>query len=220
MPPAAADSRIRACTAPTPRRGGSTARRCCCSGAGPRALLLQIAHPRGRGRGQRPLRLPRRPVAPAGGHAAQLPDDRLRLDRRGARRDPAAQHAPSRDHRTRLRGARPRALAVGPRDAGRLDDGGRRRVARTAVAGAPRRVLRRDPADRAGVRRAGRAAAAGHRGVRPIRGGDAGPRRAGRVSRRSPASWPGSSSGRRWRRSLRCCRCRRPPHDPSSRACP
>ena len=52
-------------------------------------------------------------------------------------------------------------------------------VARTAVAGAPGRVLRRDPADREGVRGAGRAVAAGCRGIRPIRGGHAGPRRAG-----------------------------------------
>ena len=49
-------------------------------GAGPRALLLQIAHPAVAAGRQRPLGLPRRPVAPAGGHPAQLPDDRLRLD--------------------------------------------------------------------------------------------------------------------------------------------
>ena len=47
----------------------------------------------GRGRRQRPQRLPGRPVAPAGRHAAELPDDRLRIDRRGAGGDPAAERA-------------------------------------------------------------------------------------------------------------------------------
>ena len=51
-------------------------------------------------------------------------------------------------------------------------------------------LLRRDAADRAGVRRAGCAAAAGCRGIRPVRGGHAGPRRARSASHRSPASWP------------------------------
>ena len=162
-------------------------------GAGPRALLLQIAHPA--------------VAAGVNDHSDFRADPWRRLagtlrsyltivygsTSRRARRDPAAQHAPSRDHRAWLRGARPRALAVGPRDAGRLDDGGRRRVAGTAVAGAPGRVLRRDPADREGVRGAGRAVAAGCRGIRPVRGGDAGPRRAGarladrpRAGRRHP----------------------------------
>ena len=54
--------------------------------------------PRGRRRGRRPLRLPGRPVAAAGRDPAELPDDRLRDERGGSRRDPAAKRAPSRDH--------------------------------------------------------------------------------------------------------------------------
>ena len=163
----------------------------------------------GRGGRRRPLRLPRGPVAAAGGHPPELPDHRVRDDRSGQRRDPAAQRAPSRDRRDRLLGARPGALAVGPRDAGRLDDRGLRRVARATVGRPARRVLRRDAADRAGVRRARGDAPGGHRRVRRVRRGDARARAVRCVSHRSRASWPGSCFGRRWRLSRRCFQGRR-----------
>ena len=66
------------------------------------------ARPSGRRRRRRrPLGLPDRPVAPAGGDPAQLPDDRVRLHGGGPRRDPAAQRAPPRDRRAGLRARDP-----------------------------------------------------------------------------------------------------------------
>ena len=160
-------------------------------GAGPRALLLQIAHPA--------------VAAGVNDHSDFRADPWRRLagtlrsyltivygtTGRGARRDPPAQRAPSRDHRARLRGARPGALAVGPRDARRLDD--RRRTTRGSsrcrARDARRYYEETRPIGRAfGVpdallpRRS--------RGVRRVRRGDARRRTARSASRRSPASSP------------------------------
>ena len=171
-------------------------------GAGPRALLLQLAHPLVAAGVGRPLRFPGRPVAPAGGDVAQLPDDRVRLDRRGPGRDPAPQHAPSRDHADRAtRRATPSSrLWV---HATLIDS-------TIAVADAwleplsaapPGGVLRRDSTDRPGVRRARRDAPGRPRGVRALRGGHARRRPDPCASRRSHASWRGSSCDRRSGRS-------------------
>ena len=51
-------------------------------GAGPAGAPAPARPSGGRRRRGRPLRFPGRPVAPAGGDAAQLPDDRVRDDRR------------------------------------------------------------------------------------------------------------------------------------------
>ena len=73
-------------------------------GAGPRALLMQIAHPLGGRRRRRAQQLPGRPLAPAAGNLAELPDDRLRHERRGTGRDSPAEPAPPGSHRP---GSRP-----------------------------------------------------------------------------------------------------------------
>ena len=146
-------------------------------GAGPRALLLQIAHPAGRGRGRRPLRLPRGPVAASGGHAPKLPDDRLRHDGRGARRDPAAQRAPSRHHR-------------GPAT---------RHATRSSRCGSTRRwSTRRSPSPTPG---SSRSDATGAPRSMPRRGRSAGrsacpTRCCRRTSRRSTRTWRGCSRRR------------------------
>ena len=147
-------------------------------GAGPRALLLQLAHPAVAAGVADHSDFRADPWRRLAGTLAQLPDDRVRHDRGGPRRDPPPQRAPSRDHRTGLRGARPRARPVGPRHARRLDDRGRRRLARAAVGGSPGRLLRRDPTGRPRVRRARRHAPGRPRGVRALPRGDA---RAGRT---------------------------------------
>ena len=90
---------------------------------------------RGRGRRQRPLGLPRRSMAPVERHAAELPHDRVRVRGRCTSRDPAAEHAPSRDRRAGVRRARPGAVALGPRDAHRVDAGRERRLDRAARTG-------------------------------------------------------------------------------------
>ena len=125
-------------------------------GAGPRALLLQLAHPA---------------VAAGVADHSDLPGPTHGAAWRGTMRSyltivygiDAASPAPRSRGSTRSIGGsrgpgycgpRPRALAVGPRDARRLDPGGLRRVARAAVGGARGRVLRRDAPGRAGVRHA------------------------------------------------------------------
>ena len=77
-------------------------------GAGPRALLLQIAHSARRGGRRRALRLPRRSVGAPVGHAPLVPPDRVRDGRRGAGRDSPPERAPPRDPRRR-RSSRRRA---------------------------------------------------------------------------------------------------------------
>ena len=170
-------------------------------GAGPRALLLQVAHPAGR-RGRRPaLRLPRGPVGAARRHAAQLPADRLRDAGGGTGRDPAPERPPRRRDRAGpgrgrrravrrgLRGARPGPLPVGPRDARRLDAGRGGAWLEPLSARPPGPVLRRDAAGRAGCSGCRRIA------CRPTstRSTRTSPRcspRAGRSTRRRPrASW-------------------------------
>ena len=136
----------------------------------------------------------------------------------------AASMPPSRS-RTGLRGARSRALPVGPRHSRRLPARGRRRLARAAPGRPPRRVLRGDSTGRPSVRCARRDAPGRPRGVRAIRGGHARPRWArarlgGRASWRSrPATAaaaladgggdPGARAyawtlGRRWAAAPRC----------------
>ena len=175
-------------------------------GAGPRALLLQIAHPGGRGRRRRAQRLPGRSVGAAPGDAAELPDDRLRDDDRGTGGDPAPERAPPIDPRRRLRRPRPRPLALGPRHARRHDDRRLRRLDRAAAARRPRALLRRDAADRAGVRGPGRPASRRSRVVRGVRRRDARARRArprlagrprARVARPEPAARAGAAAARR-----------------------
>ena len=196
---------------PTARRGASTARRWCCSAPG-----------RGRCSSSSPIRRSR----PASTSTATSGPTRGRGCRRrsgatstivygtsdgGTGGDPPPERAPPIDPRRGLRGTRPGPLAVGPRDARRHDDRRLRRLDRAAV---PRRagsLLRRDAADRAGVRGARRPAAARPRRVRVVRRRDA-RRPTGRsASRRRPASSPGTSSTRRWDR---CCR-RSPASHPS-----
>ena len=58
-------------------------------GAGPARAAPADRPPLGRGRRQRPLRLPRRPVEAAAGHAVELPAHRLRDDAGGTGGDPA-----------------------------------------------------------------------------------------------------------------------------------
>ena len=147
MPARADDARrIPGCTVRPRRRGGSTARRCCCWAPGP-----------GRSCSSSPIRAVAAGVADHSDFRAD-PWRRLAGTLRSfltivygttgaaAGRDPPPQYAPSRDHRTGLRGARPRAQPVGPRDARRLDDRGRRRLARAApgCAPAPRSTRRLD----------------------------------------------------------------------------
>ena len=178
-------------------------------GAGPRALLLQIAHPA--------------VAAGVNDHSDFRADPWRRLA--GTLRSyltivygsTGAARAEIRRLNTLHRGItgpgyarpRPRAVAVGPCHPGRLDDGRRRRVAGAAVRGASRDLLRGDATDRAGIRRPRRAAAGRRRRVRP-RMSRRCSRPTGRSgSRRSPASSPRSSCGRRSRRWPRCCRSRR-----------
>ena len=156
--------------------------------------------PGGCRRRRRPLRLPGRPVAPAGGHAAELPDHRLRHERRGARRDPPAQRASSGHHRARLCRAGPRPVAVGPRHARGLDD--RRRPMRGSSRSRPHVAPRSTP--RPG-RSAGRSVCRRRCCPTDVEAFDrylaamlAPSGRSG--SRRRPASWRASCSGRRWPR--------------------
>ena len=65
-------------------------------GAGPRALLLQIAHPAVAAGVDEHSDFRADPVAPPGRDAPQLPADHLRLHRRRAGRDPPPQRAPPR----------------------------------------------------------------------------------------------------------------------------
>ena len=172
-------------------------------GAGPRALLLQLAHPAGRRRRRRPQRLPDRSVGSPRRHAAELSPDRLRDADGGTGGDPPPERAPPDDHRPDLPRPRPGAVAVGPRDAGRLDDRRRRSLARAAVARAARPLLRGDAPDRAGVRDPGRRCCR-RISTRSRRTSPARSRPAARSgSGRSPASWPTPSSIRRSARSSR-----------------
>ena len=177
-------------------------------GAGPRALLLQIAHP----------------LVAAGvdEHCDFRADPWRRL--RGTLRSyltivygtTAAARAEIRRLNALHRGIvgpglrRPRsgAVAVGPRDARRLDDGRERRLDRAARPSAAGAVLRGDATDRAGVRRPGGDAAAptSRRSTRtgaemlapagPVQVSAARPRAGGRSScgRRSPGA-AGASAG-------------------------
>ena len=98
-------------------------------GAGPRALLLQIAHPAVAAgvadhsdfRADPWRRLAGTLQEPPGPSSTARP---VRLGPRSGDSIPCTDH-----HRARLRGARPRAVAVGPRDAHRLDDRRRGRLA-------------------------------------------------------------------------------------------
>ena len=177
-------------------------------GAGPRALLLQLAHPAVAAGVAEHSDFRTDPWRRLGGHAAELPDDRLRHDRRGRRRDPAAERTP---RGIAGAGYRPaiRALAVGPRHAGRVDHRGLRRVARAAVPadrraafyaetrpigrafGVPDALL---PTDLDASKRTSRRCSA-----RPVRS----------ASGPSRARLAGSCSGHRSLRSRRCCRVRR-----------
>ena len=140
--------------------------------AGPRALLLQIAHPLVAEGVDQHSDVPRRPVAAARRHAPELPDDRLRDDRGGAGRDRAGSTGSTRRRRagarsgrgrrrparSPIRGPRPGPRPVGPRDARRFDDGRRTTPgsSRSPRPGGPRSTRRRSPIG-AGLRRSRRA---------------------------------------------------------------
>ncbi len=164
-------------------------------GAGPRALLLQIAHPL--------------VAAGVAEHSDFRSDPWRRLDgtlrsylriiygstsaARGEVRRLNAMHREH--HRSGLRGTRPGAEPVGPCDPRGLDDRGQRPLAGTAAARASGPVLRRDRAARTGVRRAGRPAAGGPRRIRGLPRDDAlaerpGPsgRHRARARRRDPST--------------------------------
>ena len=194
------------CSAPTPRRGGWIARRCCSS-----------APARGRCSSRSPTRWsppasPSTPtsgpiLAPPGWDAAQLPADRLWLDAERARRDPPPQRAaPRGSPATRLRRARDPALALWVH-ATLVDStiAANDAWAGPAVARRGGAVLRGDEADRAGVRRDRSAAAGRPRCVRGVPRRHARPGRPGPGRRRPPATSPRRSSIRRcpdrWRRA-------------------
>ena len=193
------------CTVPGRRRGRSTARRCSCSARG-----------RGRSSSSSPIRRSPRALpttATSGRIRGRASTGTLRSYLRivygtadgGPRRDPPPERAPPDDHRPDLPGPRPGALAVGPRDARRLDDRRRRRLARAAVAGrdaratTPRRC-------RSGGRSGSRPTLLPRRSrrVRGLRRRCARARAAPSGSARWRASSPTSSSIRRSARSRRC----------------
>ena len=146
-------------------------------GAGPRALLLQIAHPSVAAGVDEHSDFRADPWRRLRGTLRELPGDHLRVGAGGAGGDPPAQRAAPRHHRAGLCRPRPGARAVGPRHAGGLHDRGQRRVARAAGAGPRGRVLRGDAPDRPGVRDPRGAPPRGPRRVRRVRRRDA---RAGR----------------------------------------
>ena len=82
-------------------------------GAGPRALLLQLAHPAVAAGVADHSDFRADPWRRLAGTLRSYLTDRVRDDRGGPRRDPPPQHAPPRDHRTGLRGARPGARRCG-----------------------------------------------------------------------------------------------------------
>ena len=221
-----------ACTGPTARPGASTARRCCC-------------WVRGRGRCCCSSPIPAsRPASTSTATSGSDPWARLQATLRSyltivygtttaARAEIRRLNELHRSIRgRRLRRPRPRPLALGPRDARRDDDRRLRRLDRAAAARRARALLRRDAADRAGLRGPGRPASRRPRVVRGVRRVDARARRArpslvgrprARLARPEPAAGAGAAAARRpaaRRRTRGRCgrrsRCCPRPCDPST----
>ena len=171
-------------------------------GAGPRALLLQIAHPLVAEGVDQHSDFRADPWTRLAGHAAELSADRVRDVDDGARRDPAAERPPP-DDRGRVRDAAA-AERFGATYSAR-DPGLSLWVHATLVdstlaavgawlgpdpARRPGRLLRGDRAVAPPVRHRRRAGPAGHRRVRRLRRRDAGAHRSGPPVGARPASLP------------------------------
>ena len=143
--------RRRACTGPASEAWRLNREAMLLLAAGPRALLLQIAHPLIAEGVDQHSDFRADPWTPAPGHAAELPADRLRLDGAARGGDPAAQRAPPRDRRPGP-GRRAPATAMASRT---------RPATRSCRCGSTRRSStrrrRRRPLARAAVDRAARA---------------------------------------------------------------